>query len=33
MYDIKTHDADFVNANEDYEDQLNVYTHIWQIKE
>ncbi len=31
MYDIKTHDADFVNANkEDYEDQLNVYTHIWQ---
>ena len=31
MYDIKTHDADFVNANkENYEDQLNVYTHIWQ---
>ena len=31
MYGIKTHDADFVNANkEDYEDQLNVYTHIWQ---
>lgn len=31
MYDIKTHDADYVNANkEDYVDQLNVYTHIWQ---
>jgi hypothetical protein len=31
MYDIKTHDAEYVNANkEDYEDQLNVYTHIWQ---
>jgi hypothetical protein len=31
MYDIKTHDADYVKANkEDYEDQLNVYTHIWQ---
>ena len=31
MYDIKTHDADYVNANkEDYIDQLNVYTHIWQ---
>lgn len=31
MYDIKTHDAEYVNANkEDYIDQLNVYTHIWQ---
>lgn len=31
MYDIKTHDADYVKANkEDYLDQLNVYTHIWQ---
>lgn len=31
MYDIKTHDAEYVNANkEDYTDQLNVYTHIWQ---
>jgi len=31
MYDIKTHDADFVKGNiTDYEDQLNVYTHIWQ---
>jgi hypothetical protein len=31
MYDVKTHDADYVKANkEDYIDQLNVYTHIWQ---
>jgi len=31
MYDVKTHDADFVRANpEDYEQQLNVYAHIWQ---
>ncbi len=31
MYDIKTHNADFVRANLDlYEDQLNVYAHIWQ---
>ncbi len=31
MYDIKTHDADYVKANkDDYLDQLNVYTHIWQ---
>ncbi|GFR59900.1 DNA helicase UvrD [Elysia marginata] len=31
MYDIKTHDADYVNANkEDYIDKLNVYAHIWQ---
>ncbi len=31
MYDIKTHDADYVKANkDDYIDQLNVYTHIWQ---
>ncbi|MDR6405890.1 MULTISPECIES: PD-(D/E)XK nuclease family protein [Chryseobacterium] len=31
MYDIKTHDAEYVKANkEDYVDQLNVYTHIWQ---
>lgn len=31
MYDVKTHDADYVTANrEDYIDQLNVYTHIWQ---
>jgi hypothetical protein len=31
MYDIKTHEADFVQANKNqYEKQLNVYTHIWQ---
>jgi hypothetical protein len=31
MYDIKTHDADFVRDNVDlYEKQLNVYAHIWQ---
>ncbi len=30
MYDIKTHDADYVRANiESYEAQLNVYAHIW----
>ena len=31
MYDIKTHDAEYVRANiELYEQQLNVYAHIWQ---
>ncbi len=31
MYDIKTHDADYVRANLPmYEQQLNVYAHIWQ---
>lgn len=31
MYDIKTHDADYVRANlELYKQQLNVYAHIWQ---
>jgi hypothetical protein len=31
MYDIKTHDPEFINANKDlYEKQLNVYAHIWQ---
>lgn len=31
MYDIKTHDADYVRANIDqYEQQLNIYAHIWQ---
>ena len=31
MYDIKSHDADYVNANVDlYEKQLNVYAYIWQ---
>ena len=30
MYDIKTHDPVYVNANKDlYEKQLNVYAHIW----
>ncbi len=31
MYDIKTHNADYVRANvELYEQQLNVYAYIWQ---
>lgn len=31
MYDIKTHDADYVRKNINlYEKQLNVYAHIWQ---
>jgi len=31
MYDIKTHDAEYVRANiELYEQQLNVYAKIWQ---
>jgi len=31
MYDIKTHDLDFVQENIGlYRDQLNVYAHIWQ---
>ncbi len=31
MYDIKTHDADYVRSNlELYKQQLNVYAHIWQ---
>lgn len=31
MYDIKTHDPDFILSNKDlYEKQLNVYAHIWQ---
>jgi PD-(D/E)XK nuclease superfamily len=31
MYDLKTHDADFVRANLSmYEKQLNVYAYIWQ---
>jgi len=31
MYDIKTHNADYVKNNLDvYEQQLNVYAHIWQ---
>lgn len=31
MYDIKTHDADYVQQYRDlYENQLNVYAYIWQ---
>jgi hypothetical protein len=31
MYDIKTHDADYVRVNTaEYQKQLNVYAHIWQ---
>ena len=31
MYDIKTHEADYVRANKDYySQQLNVYSHIWE---
>lgn len=31
MYDIKTHNAEYVRSNLDvYEQQLNVYAHIWQ---
>ena len=31
MYDIKTHDAEYVRSHRDlYEDQLNVYAYIWQ---
>lgn len=31
MYDVKTHDADDIQANvADYQKQLNVYAHIWQ---
>lgn len=31
MYDIKTHDPEYIAANKDlYEDQLNVYAHIYQ---
>lgn len=31
MYDIKTHDPEFVTANKDlYKKQLNVYAHIWE---
>lgn len=32
LYDIKTHDVDFVRSNKgDYEGQLNIYSHIWQM--
>jgi hypothetical protein len=31
MYDIKTHDLDYIQGNKElYEEQLNVYAHIWQ---
>jgi hypothetical protein len=31
MYDIKTHDAAYIQHNKEfYEDQLNVYAHVWQ---
>ena len=31
MYDIKTHDVDYVRENiKDYEGQLNIYAYIWQ---
>jgi len=31
MYDLKTHDADFIREHtEFYEDQLNVYAHVWE---
>jgi len=31
MYDIKTHDSEYITANKElYEQQLNVYAHIWQ---
>jgi hypothetical protein len=31
MYDLKTHDESYVRAHKDfYEEQLNVYAHIWQ---
>lgn len=31
MYDIKTHEAEFIKANKNYyQEQLNVYSHIWE---
>ena len=31
MYDIKTHDPDYVKTHNDlYEKQLNIYSYIWQ---
>ena len=31
MYDIKTHDADYIRSNKKfYENQLNVYAYIWE---
>lgn len=32
MYDIKTHDSEYVHTHrEDYSQQLNIYAHIWQV--
>ena len=32
MYDIKTHEVEYARAHRnDYAQQLNIYTHIWQI--
>lgn len=32
MYDIKTHDADYIRRNtQEYSKQLNVYAYIWQV--
>lgn len=31
MYDVKTHDLEYIKGNQElYEEQLNVYAHIWQ---
>ncbi len=31
MYDIKTHDLEYIHQNKNlYEEQLNVYAHVWQ---
>lgn len=31
MYDVKTHDLAYIQANKElYEEQLNIYAHIWQ---
>lgn len=31
MYDIKTHDLEYIHGNKElYEEQLNVYAHVWQ---
>jgi len=31
MYDVKTHEADYIRANKElYGEQLNVYSHIWE---
>ncbi len=31
LYDIKTHDPNFINSNiDDFAEQLNIYAHVWQ---